>query len=492
MAIKSAEDLAQRTLSLDLVDEAQLGDVWSEFTGRQATLEQFKQALLRRDLLTFYQMEALLAGKRSGFYYGDYKVLYLVGRGTFARVYRATSREGDRQVAIKVLRHQYSVQPEEADRFYREGEMGARLKHPNIVPIYEVHSQGVTHFMVMEFVEGQNLREFYKVRKVFEPLQAVKLILDVCKGLDYAHGLGVTHRDLKLSNVLITSRGDAKLVDFGLAGFDESAADSGGDDKNPRAIDYAGLERNSGAPRDDPRSDLFFVGCMLYSLLTGRHALSDTRIPLQRLSRARFAEIPSVMEVKPDLPGSVALVVKKAIEFNPDQRYQTAAEMVSELTGLVQRLDQGKVDSGEPLPEQKPTRQEGTGPNGQPRVVMVIEGDTKMQDALRDGLKKKGYRVLVTADPQRALDRFSGEQVLPDLMLFSTGLLGRRALDAYEQLDQVPGARDFPAILLLGEDQAAWAPGNEQPPQRSVLKMPVTFRQLREAILGLLNSTEKA
>ena len=112
--------------------------------------------------------------------------------------------------------------PEQADRFYREGEMGATLKHPNIVPIIEVASQGGPHFLVMKFIEGRNLREFIKIRKKFDPAEATRLVADVAAGLSYAFERGICHRDLKMSNVLVSSRGQAMLVDFGLAAADKS------------------------------------------------------------------------------------------------------------------------------------------------------------------------------------------------------------------------------------------------------------------------------
>ena len=93
-----------------------------------------------------------------------------------------------------------------------------KLKHPNIVEIHEVYSHGVTHYIVMDFVEGRNLREFYRARRRFDPMEAAEIMAGVMSGLTYALQQGITHRDLKMSNVLVSSEGDAKLVDFGLAG----------------------------------------------------------------------------------------------------------------------------------------------------------------------------------------------------------------------------------------------------------------------------------
>src|SRR4029078_6790246 len=125
------------------------------------------------------------------------------------------------------------------------------------------------------------LRDFFKVRGKFEPMDATKITMDALAGLHYAFQKGITHRDLKMSNVILSSEGEAKLLDFGLAGLE------GGDDDtaNPRTIDYAGLERATNVRKDDTRSDIFFVGCIYYQLLSGKPALAETRERSQRLSK---------------------------------------------------------------------------------------------------------------------------------------------------------------------------------------------------------------
>jgi serine/threonine-protein kinase len=220
-----AEQVAQRAFDLGLLDERQLQAVWGLLGTRNAPLSDLLQLLVRREYLTNYQVERLVKGERSGFFYGDYKVLYLVGSGTFARVYRAVHRRTGETVAIKALRNRYSENPAQYGLFVREGRLGIALRHPNIVPIYEVVSEGRTHFLVMEFIEGWNLRDIVKVRKQIDPLQATSLMIDMAEGLRYAFAHGLTHRDLKLNNVLVSSGGQAKLVDFGLAALDETLSE---------------------------------------------------------------------------------------------------------------------------------------------------------------------------------------------------------------------------------------------------------------------------
>ena len=246
MSELTAEQFAQCAFDMGLIDERQLETLWTEFGTRNVGALDLRNMMLRKELLTNFQVEKLLRNDRSGFIYGDYKVQYLVGTGTFARVFRAVNLKTQRVAAVKVLRKRFSDDPEKTEQFLREGQMGAALRHPAIVPIYEVFSdkkQG--HYLIMEFVEGHNLRQFVRVREKVAYAEAIKLMCDICGGLAYAFEHGVTHRDLKLSNVLVSSRGRARLVDFGLAaiGAGKLSDEAISQLPNPRTIDYAALER---------------------------------------------------------------------------------------------------------------------------------------------------------------------------------------------------------------------------------------------------------
>ncbi|MGI9429989.1 MAG: serine/threonine protein kinase, partial [Bythopirellula sp.] len=310
----TAEKLAQRALDVNIVTERELRGVWGELGTRNVEYEQFKQLMVRRGLITNFQLERLLQNFRSGFFYGDYKVLYLVGSGTFARVYRATHRVTNELFAVKVLRKSKSEIPGEADLFRREGELGMKLQHPNIVAIHEVASEGKSHYIVMDFVEGHNLRDFSKVRGKFNPMEASRVTEGMVAGLTYAFQSGITHRDLKMSNVILSSEGEAKLVDFGLAGLGGNDPDEA-DGANPRAIDYAGLERATNVRKDDTRSDIFFAGCIFYQLLSGKPAIAETRDRVQRLDKTRYKEIKPLATLAPELPLPLVRICNKALEF---------------------------------------------------------------------------------------------------------------------------------------------------------------------------------
>lgn len=489
MVQSSAERLAELAFDLGLLNERQLQEVWASFGRHTVSAEEFLQHLVRRELLTNYQVDRLVKGERTGFFYGDYKVLYLVGSGTFARVFRAAHKDTGQVVAVKVLRKRYSENPAQYKLFVREGQFGCALRHENIVAINEVYSRGKTHFLVMEFVEGRNLREFVKIRKQFQPAEALPLMMDIARGLAYAFEHGVTHRDLKMSNVLVSSRGQAKLVDFGLAAVDETIHDDGlTDSPNARTIDYAALERATGVRKDDTRSDIYFLGCMYYHMLTGVPPLIETRDRLQRLSKTRFQEVQSIHKIAPHLPNALAMVVNKCMALEVNRRYQTPGAVLADLEIAARRLDEGPAGVQEPQEEDSEEERAAAALVGLPqqRSVMIIESNTETQDAFRDALKKAGYRVLVTSDPQRALARLQEDNHVADCVVFSAELLGEAAVEAFNRLGADEGTRSLPALLLLSETQQALAQQAATADHRTVMSLPLTMKQLRGALTRLL------
>jgi eukaryotic-like serine/threonine-protein kinase len=489
----TADVLAQRLLDCNLCDVRQVDSVFAELGTRDVSLPDFSKALLRKELVTNYQLERLIAGERSGYIFGDYKVLYLVGSGTFARVFRAVNMKTGKEFAVKVLRKRFRDDPAQAEQFLREGEIGARLRHPNIVPIYEVSKNVKELYMVMEFVEGQNLRAFVKARRKFSPKEAAGIGIDICSGLAYAAERGMGHRDLKLSNVLLTSRGKAKLVDFGLASVAESMRDGISDESiNSRTIDYVALERASGTKKDDPGSDLFFTGTILYHMLTGHPALVETKDRIARLSVSRFQEIKPILDLDPKIPKSLAAVIMKSLDLKPEKRYARPLEMLNDLKAVLTRIEQGNADADIVVPtpslEDLPPGvtpplgdQEGIG-----KTVMVVESKVEMQDTLREQLKKRGYKVLIIGDADRAVGRFNEYEKPPaDCVIFCTPELGDSALKAFNRFANSGVTRNIPAILFADQRQSEIIRTAYLCEHRVLLTMPMKVKELRETLLRL-------
>lgn len=480
--------LSQRIVELGLLEPIEVEQAWSEIGTLDGSCQDLIRVLQRKQLLTNLQVDRILKGERSGYFYGNWKVLYLIGAGTFARVYRSVNREDGRIAAVKVLRRRHRNEPIQVEQFMREAKVGIELRHPNIVAIHEVDPDPRNPFMVMEFVEGQTLRELVQVRGLIDPKTSLQLIGDVANGLAYASSVGVTHRDMKLSNVLVTSQGRAKLVDFGLAALADTSNDAAlADCPSARAIDYAALERGTAVRKDDPRSDLYFLGSMFYHIVTGKSPLTETRDRLARLNVSRFREVPHLSKVAPDVPNNISAIVHKAMEFDPKKRYQTPAEVLEDIKATLRRIEAGdtlttpRIAAGESGPAQTPDT-EGAG-----KTIMLVESKIEFQDLIREKLKKRGYRVLVISDPQRALDRFQPDEDLPaDCVLFSAPELGAVALEAFNTFGENSHTAEVPAILMVDRKQQFVIRGAKVGPKRMMLAMPLKVRELRAALLKLV------
>lgn len=478
----SAEQLGLRAVQIGLIDERDLRSAWAELGTKNVDWETFSQLLIRRELLTNYQVERLKGGHTGGFFFGNYKVLYLVGRGTFARVYRAISHSGE-VVAIKVLRTKYSDNPESYTQFQREGELGKVLQHPNIISIKEVYSQGKTHFIAMEFIEGQSLRDFVRIRGKLRAEEALPIMRDIASGLQFAYERGLTHRDLRLTNVMITSDGVAKLADFGLAAVDQNVQvddDITIEIPNQRTVDYAGLERVTGVKRDDTRSDIYFAGCVYYHLLAGVPPLSETKDRLERMNPLRFQSVIPLQNQDASVPLPVAMIVNKAMSLDVRKRYQTPGEMLKDIRLLQKQLQEhpGKALDPTVLRTEKSVVQ---------HAIMVVEKDGNLQDVFRNELKKLGFRVLMTTDPLRALDRFYENPEVADCLLFNAQNIGEEAVQAFNELRQADQEkRKIPAVLLLAKNQAFWKEMAQEDEWRTTVQMPVTMRYLALVLTRLL------
>src|ERR1043165_8726664 len=217
-----AVDLANTAIRLGLVDAHQVQEARDEL-GKTASREDFLRFLERKGHLTPFQSNKLLKGETDGYFLGGYRILYKIASGSFGRVYRAAEPGSGRVVAVKVLRNKWSKDKHKVDLFMREGKVGMGLRHPNIVEILSVNHERKTnqHYIVMEFVEGGNMRDFLNIRKKLEPAEVMRILEDTTAGLAHALSKGITHRDMKLTTVLLSSQGPVKLVDFGLARSEE-------------------------------------------------------------------------------------------------------------------------------------------------------------------------------------------------------------------------------------------------------------------------------
>jgi eukaryotic-like serine/threonine-protein kinase len=441
--IMSKDGLKSFLLTSRLLSPAEWGSVDTQL-GDSSSLESLLQILELRQLLTPLQTGRILKGETDGLVLGKYKLLYRNASGSFARVFRAASLDDNRVVALKLLRERWADDPRTVASFEREARISQKFVHPNIVPIYDIGNDGRFHFFTMEFVEGGNLRDFIKIRRVLSPLEATRCMMHICQGLEYALKMGASHRDLKLTNVLMSSTGVAKLVDFGLAGA-ASPSQAGTSDDVQRALEYASLERGTNAPRNDPRSDLFFAGAIYYELLTGEGPWSRTNDRQEKMLLSRYSNLRPVEVLQTNLPQSIARICGRLLEVSPSSRYQSATEVLQDLRRVMSELGQTVED---PLIE-KPAITIELKPDFR---MLVVDTMKKRCSKVREYFVSKGFDVAFVQSPEKALTLLKGSP--PDGILFLADRNTDEVLEVFPQVQAYARSQKVPCLAVFSADDA--------------------------------------
>jgi serine/threonine-protein kinase len=268
---------------------------------------------------------------------GKYEILATVGRGGMGVVYRAQDPRMGRQVAIKTVTEGLSNDAGMLQRFYREAEKMGMLKHPNIITVYDLGEQDGFPYIVMEFVEGDPLDRLIQSDHPLPLIYKLRIIEQVCNALGYAHHNDVVHRDVKPANVIVRPDGVAKLLDFGIArqennNIDHSMTATGG---VIGTVPYMAPERLKGG-QFDGRSDIFATGVLLYQLLTGHLPFPGEELTL--VSQLLNEKHPPLSEHIQDYPGALDQILERALEKDPESRYQTAEEMAADIYSVTETL----------------------------------------------------------------------------------------------------------------------------------------------------------
>ena len=262
---------------------------------------------------------------------GRYRLGSLLGVGGMARVYLASDRVLERQVAVKVLSPPYAQDPVFVERFRREARSAASLSHPNIVAVFDSGSDAGEHYLVMEYVAGQSLAELLADQGRLAPRRAAELGVEVCAALAAAHAQGLVHRDVKPANVLVGAEGRVKVADFGIVKAAATVTLTGNGTVLGTAA-YLSPEQAQGGPVD-ARSDLYSLGCVLYELVTGAPPFgsgadsSPVAVATRHLHQP--PEPPSAHN--PQVDASLDAVVLTALAKDPARRYQSASELQAAL-----------------------------------------------------------------------------------------------------------------------------------------------------------------
>lgn len=292
------------------------------------------EALIQTGLVTRWQCDRLCEGRHKGFFLKKYKLLDHVGSGGMSNVYLAEHVLMRRQVAIKVLPKPRVKDTSYLSRFYREAQAAAQLDHPNIVRAYDIDNDGETHFLVMEFIEGQDLQALVRRSGVLDYQVAADYIRQAATGLAHAHAAGLIHRDIKPANLLVDRNQVVKVLDLGLARVseDEHASLTLKYDENVLGTaDYLAPEQARDSHSVDARADIYGLGCSLYFLLTGHPPFTEGTLA-QRLMQHQTTPPPSILKERPDAPTDLLAICAKMMAKKPADRQQTAAEVADDLT----------------------------------------------------------------------------------------------------------------------------------------------------------------
>jgi serine/threonine protein kinase len=285
----------------------------------------------------------------SGTRLGPYEVASLIGAGGMGEVYKARDTRLDRIVAIKVLPAHLADKPELRERFEREARAIASLNHPHICTLYDAAHQNGTDFLVMEYLEGETLAE----RLLRGPLplkQVMQYAVEICDALDKAHRKGVTHRDIKPGNIMLTKSG-VKLLDFGLAKLKQAVASETVPEsqmstllKDPTmegtllgTLQYMAPEQVEGKQdKIDGRTDIFAFGALVYEMATRKKAF-EGKTQASLIAKILEHDPSPMRSLEPMTPPTLDRVVIKCLAKDPDERWQTAGDLCSELTWITIR-----------------------------------------------------------------------------------------------------------------------------------------------------------
>lgn len=339
MAFPSIEGFLNRLEASKLLTDEQLAtasSVAANFPANSAT-ERLAKHLVRDKTLTHWQAQVLIS-KGGNFFLGDHKLLELIGRGGMGTVYKAEHTVLDRIVAVKVMSKELMSNQALVARFHKEIEAGAALDNKHVVRSIDANIVGHTHFLVMEYVEGDTLWAVLHRRKDLPVGEACEYIRQAAIGLQHAHEMGMVHRDIKPSNLIRTWRGNGKplvkIFDLGLARIVSEQVNNTDEMTRTGQImgtpEYMSPEQGWDTKKVDIRGDIYSLGCTLFRLLTGRVPFLGEN-PLQTLMMRCSQDAPLVRKFKPEVPAELEAVVAKMLAREPSKRFQTPGEVATAL-----------------------------------------------------------------------------------------------------------------------------------------------------------------
>ena len=300
------------------------------------TAEELARLLVQKRVLTPFQAERLLEGRYRGFVIDRFRIREILGIGGMGCVFIAEDPEGGNKVALKVLSSQHAADAGMLARLKLEAWAGMKVNHPNVVRTHSIGSTGAVNFIVMDLKRAISMHEMVALGGPVRPEMACDMFRQAALGLQAAHDQDIIHRDIKPANLLVDHEGHTSVLDFGLAlvGDDTAAEFSlamifGHDCLG--TPDYIAPEQSRDSNKVDARADVYSLGCTLYVALTGRVPFNDCKTNRAKLEAQRTRSPAPVHAVNPEVPMEISDIVRKMTRRNPDDRYQTAAEVAAVL-----------------------------------------------------------------------------------------------------------------------------------------------------------------
>lgn len=259
---------------------------------------------------------------------GRYEITESIGEGGMADVYKANDNVENKIVAVKILKKEFAENEEFVRRFRNESKAIAVLSHPNIVKVFDVGFTDKIQFIVMEYIDGITLKEYMEKEGVLTWKDSVHFIIQILRALQHAHNKGIVHRDIKPQNIMMFDDGTIKVMDFGIAKFAREDGKTA-TDQAIGSVHYISPEQAGGGVTNE-KSDIYSVGVMLYEMLTGQKPF-DTDNPVSVAVMHMQSKAIPPREVNPDIPPALEKIIMRAMEKDPDKRYQSAADMIKEI-----------------------------------------------------------------------------------------------------------------------------------------------------------------
>ena len=379
----------------------------------------------------------------AGFALGQYRIVARIGRGGMATVYKAHHSALDRNVAIKVLPDFFAEDEVYRERFLQEARSVARLKHPNILNVFDFGQEHGVTYLVLELVEGGTLAE--RIGRPMDLEEVVKTLRPIASALDHAHAQGVVHRDIKPSNILIHRDGTPVLADFGLAKMADSVRRLTATGTVMGTPEYMSPEQGSGEPIG-PASDRYSLAVVAYEMLTGRvpfQADTPAAVLLSHINKA----VPPTRELAGELSGHVEDALRKALAKAPLERFDTATQFVAALTPAAW-VRFARPDS---VVLARPT-QGNKAASGHVPSVLVVDDSSANRELIEACLADVECRVRLAPDGASALAAI--EAAAPDLVLLDVQMPGMDGYTVCKRIKANPGLRLVPVVMITALDRS--------------------------------------